>query len=318
MLDLHTPLESSFRTVASDMAAWFAAFPADVPWTVVSDYCIGDRGKKNDVISFVIIAKYDTTANICAYIAATAPKDIKNTRTVSVGLMQYLSLPMTFSISFVVSRESQLLRDYISVENMDAFLPNVESFLRVLQANSTAKAPYFEDVSKRLKKFKRDIEANKQFNARLARQVLLVATFGAQVFKHLAVIKQSSQIRWISDRDALLDRYDGLVYDLAYIIFLLFYSTTLAHREDGIYMIDKPKFIFEIPEKTGLHRYDELARLPDYLAGTLADIDLGTLTFTHEKFEQLWRNVFVRSANNTVIETLGNLDRVTTRRIAFG
>ena len=31
---------------------------------------------------------------------------------------------------------------------------------------------------------------------------------------------------------------------------MLFYSTTLAHREDGIYMIDKPNFIFEIPENT--------------------------------------------------------------------
>lgn len=56
MLDLFTPLETSFRTVAADMAGWFAAFPADVPWTVVSDYCIGESGKKNDVISFEIIA----------------------------------------------------------------------------------------------------------------------------------------------------------------------------------------------------------------------------------------------------------------------
>lgn len=172
-------------------------------------------------------------------------------RTVSVDLMQYLNLPVTFSVSFVVSRESHLLRGYIAVGNMDSFIPDVENFLRVLQNNSTAKASYFDDVAKRLRKFKRDIEANKQFNARLARQVLLVATFGAQVFKHLTVIKQPSHIRWISDRDALLDRYDGLVYDLAYVIFLLFYSTTLENRGDGAHLFEKPNFIFEIPERTG-------------------------------------------------------------------
>jgi len=225
---------------------------------------------------------------------------------------------VTFSISFVVSRESHLLRDYIALGNMEDFLPDVEDYLRAVQANSTNPNTYFDDVAKRLRLFKRDIAANRQFNAKLARQVFLVATFGAQVFKHLATATRPSQIRWISDRDALLDRYDGLVYDLAYVIFLLFYSTTLDRQSGEVLLLDKPKFIFEIPEKSGQHRYDELVRLPDYLAGTLADIDLDTLKFTHEKFEQMWRGALVRSPNNTVIQVLGNAERVTTRRIGFG
>jgi hypothetical protein len=319
MLDLFDPLETAFRGIAKDLAEWFAQYPPDVPWTVVSDYCLGDLGKKNDVISFSIIANHDTTANICAYIAAAAPKDIKNTRTVPTGLMQYLNLPVTFSVSFVVSRDSHLLRDYIAVENMDDFLPDVEAFLRSVQANFPVRNAYFDDVAKRLRLFKRDIEANRQFNARLARQVFLVATFGAQVFKHLAVAKRPSHIRWISDRDAILDRYDSLVYDLSYVIFLLFYSTALGLPDGGApHMIDKPEFIFEIPEKSGRHRYDELVRLPDYLAGTLADIDLSTLAFTHEKFAEVWRSAFVRSPNNSVVQVLGNAERVTVRRIGFG
>jgi hypothetical protein len=263
MLDLHAPLEIAFKGIAEDLTAWFGPYPSDMPWTIVSDYCIGDPAKKNDAISFEIVANHDTAANICSYIAAAAPKDIKNTRTVSTGLMQYLNLPVTFSISFVVSRDSHLLRDYIAVENMGDFLPDVEGFLQIVRANSPEKFTYFDNVSKRLRMFKRDIEANKQFNARLARQVFLVATFGAQVFKHLTVAKQPSHIRWISDRDALLDRYDGLVYDLAYVIFLLFYSTGLDSHHEGVHLIEKPNFIFEIPEKNGQHRYDELVRLPD-------------------------------------------------------
>jgi hypothetical protein len=61
-----------------------------------------------------------------------------------------------------------------------------------------------------------------------------------------------------------------------------------------------------------------MVRLPDYLAGTLADINLATLSFTHEKFEQVWRSVLVRSPNNTIIQALGNAERVTSRRIGFG
>lgn len=316
MLDLFDPLEVAFRGIAEDLREWFSPYPKNCPWTVVSDYCIGDSGKMNDVISFEIIANHDTAANICSYIAAAAPKDIKNTRTISQGLMQYLNLPVTFSISVVISRDSHLLRDYIAVDNMEDFLPDVENYLRTVQSNSPGENSYFPDVYNRLWKFKRDIEGNKQFNAKLARQVFLVATLGAEVFKHLMVASHPSHIRWISDRDALLDRYDGLVYDLAYVIFLLFYSTALSPSTDKC-ILDAPKFIFEIPEKSGQHRYDELVRLPDYLAGTLADINLETLEFTHEKFEQVWRKVFVRSRNNAVVQVLGNSERVTIRRLVF-
>ena len=52
---------------------------------MVSDYSIGDAGKKNDVVWFVIVASHDTLANICSYIAAAAPKDIKNIRAVPAG-----------------------------------------------------------------------------------------------------------------------------------------------------------------------------------------------------------------------------------------
>lgn len=182
MLDLFAPLEVAFKGIAENLNSWFSSVPADMPWTIVSDYCIGDSGKKNDVISFQIIANHDTAKNISSYIAAAAPKDIKNTRTVSVGFMQYLNLPVTFSISFVVSRDSHLLRDYIAVENMDDFLPDVEEYLTAVQANSPINSAYFADVTSRLRKFKHDIGSNKQFNARLARQVFLVATFGATVF----------------------------------------------------------------------------------------------------------------------------------------
>lgn len=104
--------------------------------------------------------------------------------------------------------------------------------------------------------------ANRKFNARLARQVFLYGTFGTQVFKHLAVTKRPSQIRWISDRNAILNRDDGLLYDLAHVIFLLFYNTPLDRRDGDILLLDKPKLVHEIPAKkraAPLQRADPLA-----------------------------------------------------------
>jgi hypothetical protein len=318
MIDLFPPLDTAFRSIAVDLKNWFSDFPEDAVWNIVSDYCIGDRNKKNDAIAFSIVANHDRMENIREYIAAVAPRDIKSSRQIPLGLMQYLRCPVAFSVTYIVPRDSALLRDYISVENMREFPPDIETFLRSVQVASPVTSEYFDAVYARFQRFTRDIRENKQFNARLARQVHLVAGFASSVFKHLAVAKKPAYIRWISDRDAILDRYDALVYDFAYIYFLLQYGQTLDFGNlDTTSMVEKPRFILELPEKSGRHRFDELVRLPDYLAGTMADLDVENIAFTHKKFETMFKNVFFESTNNAIIQVLGDSTRVTARRLMF-
>lgn len=106
MVDLLPVFIAATKAVQRLMKQWFVAYPAGMPWTIVSDYCIGDEGKKNDVFSFVVIANHDKTESISQYISAVAPRDIKKIRQVPLGLMQYLACPqpVTFSVSFVIDR----------------------------------------------------------------------------------------------------------------------------------------------------------------------------------------------------------------------
>lgn len=62
--------------------------------SVVSDSCIGDVNKGNDVFSFVVVAPHDKAENICEYIAGAAPKDL-NTSKVPLGLVQYLTASLS-------------------------------------------------------------------------------------------------------------------------------------------------------------------------------------------------------------------------------
>ncbi|MBY0241506.1 MAG: hypothetical protein K2X55_19555 [Burkholderiaceae bacterium] len=48
MIDLLPILMDATRTVQLHMKQWFASYPAGMPWTIVSDYCIGDETKRND------------------------------------------------------------------------------------------------------------------------------------------------------------------------------------------------------------------------------------------------------------------------------
>lgn len=322
MIDLLPILVQATATTRLQLKQWFSRYPAGMPWSVVSDYCIGDVHKGNDVFSFVIVAPHDTTENICEYIAGAAPKDLKNTNKVPLGLVQYLAceVPVTFSVSFVMRRDAALLRNYLSVEAMSALVAGAISFLddRLSLYQDARDIDYHQSAIKRLSAFKRDL-SHKNLNAKLARQIHLVAAMVATLCNMLNQAVSARAIRWISDRDALFERHDAVVSDLAYVYYLTqaIELTTPEQRETQNIGSSLATLRFEIPEKTGKHRFDELIRLPDYLAGTLADLDSETMAVSKEKFDVVLHSVFVNSENNWLIQLQSTDERITARSALF-
>lgn len=322
MIDLLPILVQATATTRLQLKQWFSRYPAGMPWSVVSDYCIGDVHKGSDVFSFVIVAPHDTTENICEYIAGAAPKDLKNTNKVPLGLVQYLAceVPVTFSVSFVMRRDAALLRNYLSVEAMSALVAGAISFLddRLSLYQGARDIDYHQSAIKRLSAFKRDL-SHKNVNAKLARQIHLVAAMVATLCNMLNQAVSARAIRWISDRDALFERHDAVVSDLAYVYYLTqaIELTTPEQRETQNIGSSLATLRFEIPEKTGKHRFDELIRLPDYLAGTLADLDSETMAVSKEKFDVVLHSVFVNSRNNWLVQLLSTDERITARSALF-
>jgi hypothetical protein len=323
MVDLLPVLITATKTVQKLMNQWLAGYSAGMPWTIVSDYCVDDDGKKNDVFSFVVIANHDKTANISEYISAVAPRDIKKVQKVPPGLMQYLTcpLPVTFSVSFVIDRKSALLRDYLRVEHMASFIPDACELVETLRKNSPASDSlnpvYFDEVLQRLRIFEMDL-ARKQLNAKLSRQIHLASGFAATMFYLVTQSTQAGYLRWISDRDKLIEHNDTVVYDLAYLYFALMSSSQpgLVPNDEGNLILDLPKTCFELPEKTGPHRFDALIRLPDYLAGTLADIG-PDMAYSKDKFGEMLHGVFVNSSNNCIVQLASTGERITARYVQY-
>lgn len=320
MIDILPVLIQATASLQRQMEQWFSNYPPGMPWTVVSDYCISDINKNNDVISLVIVANHATAKDICEYLAKVAPKDIKKTNDVPLGLVQYLTCayPITFSLSFVLRRKEALLRAYLRTEEMADFVPDACEMLASWRNNSPVPNEYFDQAIKRFKSFEQDLR-RKHVNESLARQIHLTAASVAVAFHLLTKSTSAGFLRWISDRDALIDRYDTVVYDLAYFYFVLLQSRYSEHalNDAGPSPLNVPGIQFELPEKTGKHRFDEMVRLPDYLAGTLADIDLDEITFSKKKFNTVLQGVFVNSQNNWVIELLSDVEKITARSALF-
>ena len=68
----------------------------------------------------------------------------------------------------------------------------------------------------------------------------------------------------------------------------------------------------------GETEYAELIRLPDYLAGTLADVSLPEIEFSHDKFPPLFTQLFIEASNNAVLQVGHEGETLITRRVLFG
>ena len=296
MFELINLLDTVYRTISADLEAWFEQFPQGVAWNVISDYCIGDLKKSNDTFAFAIVLNHDTQANIAEYIAAVAPSDIKGSRSASEGLVAHLGSPVVFSVTYLVEKKSKLLRDYITDDNIRGALGDMREVVSQMVAMIPERSSHYREVDKRLSSFQTEMKRRAR-NSNLARQILLCAAFASIVCRHLAVKKKPKFIRWISDRDAMFDKHDKVAFDLA---FLYFHLHRMMNGHDAL----EPQFLFGLPGWDGKNEYAEFIRAADYLAGTLADIKLPEMTFSHAKFEPVFHSLFVNGPNAAIVEVL--------------
>lgn len=318
MLDLAIPLRETIeKSVLLDLVDWFAELPSNASWYVVSDYCFNDSSKKNDVASFSILLQHDTLNNIKSYINTFAPKDLKHTRNISTDFLKYVSSPVIFNFTFVIDRKSRFLEDYATKENMEEFFEGFEELIRVINT-SALKPGYIDSVLKRARETRESLKP-KNTNIRLSRQIFHVATFASLVFHYLDKAKAPSHITWVSDRDAVIDRGGGFIYDLSYFMFLAEHIRVLRHAAlvNDIIQIDKPYFVYQIPAKSGINEYDELIRIPDYLAGTIADLDILNTEFSNNKYSTVFKHSIVNSQNHAIVHISGSGQNLHTKRLVY-
>lgn len=318
MLELLIPLrETISKSIAQDLERWLKPLPNNTSWYLLSDYCFGDRNKRNDVASFSVLLNHDKIANIKECIRDIAPNDIKSSRNVDFRFLQYINSPVIYHFTFIISRETKFLRDYATSDVISECLQWLKTIVKETQNNSPIQTDYWDAVYRRIRLFEGDIQ-NRNFNEKLARQILLVGIFAGIISYYLELFKLPSHLTWVSDRDAIIERYDGFIYDFAYFTFLQEYNSCLIKGElHSKVVINNPLFKFIIPERTGKNDLDELIRIPDFLAGTLADLDIRNKTFSKDKYNTILFDSLVNSNNHAIVQIDRKGTELITKRLSF-
>lgn len=313
MIDLIQAVQSVFeKSALADLRRWLAPLPRGAFWHVISDYVFEDPNK-NDTAAFVLLLHHAQLATILDYVDNIAPKDIKETRAPAEGMLRYLNSPVVFTVSVVLDDDSRFLQPFARPQDMVAQLEEFEAIAQhMASASGEAQREYFVAVCKRLAAFARDLR--QKGNQKLARKMFIVAAFAALLFDYLDQVAEPQRIGWTSDRDAIIERHDGIVWDIASLLFYLMKSNRAS---PGQTTIDRPQLVHVTQSATGENELDPLIRMADYMAGTVADMDLAGRGFTHPKFEAVAQACLVDAPNHVVLSVAWVGDGFRVRRHAL-
>ena len=188
-------------SILTDFKKFTEQFPPNSSWYLLSDYCLDDKGKTNDVWTFSVLLNHDGPTKIKEYIRQHAPKDLKSTRTVNEGFLSYLNLPLVFHFSFMLRKSDKFLVKAIDVDKMTSLIKELRDLTVVWENNAPDTESYWSSVRRRIDMFLYDASRS-GFNQKLGRQVFLTSLFASTVSYHLWLFNAEPHIAWVSDRDS--------------------------------------------------------------------------------------------------------------------
>lgn len=285
------------KTESNYFREFLSVLPDNSAWYLISDYCIDDSTKFNDVITFSLLCNYDRHENIKDLINNLAPRDLKKTKNINADFLQYLNSPYVYHFSLVIPKKEKLLAKLLNKVPLDKMTEWMNKVYENSKEVGALDKDFCNGAQKRLKLIQREIQ-RQGYNKKLIREILLTSSLGASIMFLLQKYSSPQKIAWISDRDAIIDKFDGFAFDNMYF----WYEIAVA---DKTFEKVKPDIIFVEPEKVGENYFDELIRLPDYITGSLASIDMEnkeSLVEIKDKYKWMFVDVFTEPINQATIK----------------
>ena len=261
-------------------------------WMLYSDYCLDNKDKPNDVLSFALIpfVNEEKYQEIEQKIKETQPVDIKHTRSISEEFMNYIKTQAVFSFSFIVNDRQLLFGSdkEEQVKTVEKILNNLNTaFIRWRDnAANDQQQEFFKESITKIKKQLSEIFLKKKVKDQI--DVLLITLLGA--YYSASILKRLPDIQifgWFPDRDKTNETCDGLAVPI-------FNALQYEYMDARQY-----QFCAAEPDSQTVPFYDNENRIADVICGTLADYDLKANLISKDKFDEVLQglmadNMFVK------------------------
>jgi len=297
MYELMQGLRGSLEQSALDeLKRSFGTLPKRRNWHVFSDYCLGSEPKKNDVVTFSVALDGPELKMLSLQIPFVAARDIKNTRSPNFEFLQIIRSPVLFHFSVMIQKNTKLLRDYITLDRLQDFLAELMVVADQIIERKPSAAEHVSKIKYRLGRF---LSASQRanFNQRLARQLIIVASIAPVVFAFLYEAAEPAAILWMSDRDNMFSTHEGVIYDIAHMLYIYHQ----AQRTPVTTSSALPSFIFPKHDDDLMRYMDPMIRMADYLAGAVSDFNFATGHFSSKRYQQIANWNLTGETNHAVI-----------------
>lgn len=292
--------DTFYKSSYTDFKKFFLDNKDVKKWMICSDYAIGDKKKKNDVVTFTFYPYIVDHQLLQRAIKALAPKDLKNTRKINENFLAFVKEAPILNISVVLSRKRKL--DYINNER-DFFTISIDMIIKQLEywvISTPESKEHFESLIKKMNELKTLVKSPST-NLKIIRDLEIISQLVAYLCLEINLIIDVEILGWFSDRDKLLE-YKKAKFKSPIIFDFInnLYHVLCENHSDKIN--SKAKLFYGVPEQDGTLFYDELNKIPDYICGTLADYDTQKNKISHQKFNTMLTSFFIDNPKNLIFK----------------
>ncbi len=286
MLFIGDGLESRLLEFLESFAQWTSE-GENRDFLIVSDYCVGDEKSANDVFAFSVIRFNGGLGRLSEAIKSEGVKDLKKTslERLNRDFIDLLASDDVFNMSFSFRSLNKSLIKFFSEENVLEYLTYVSKFL--------SKSNY-PGLELRRKNFKTLINMLKKKNPNLL-LIKSITALGGILGLIISVIEKTkphSKIRWVSDRDKMIDVAGCVAADIG-----RFEAFTINNfiNSDFITPNDMPK--------SGYNGYDSMITIPDYVSGAVSSYNFEDQSFVGGKIKQsdIFESIFINGSGSNIL-----------------
>jgi len=294
-------LETLRKSSQADAIKHLISIPFGANWFLVSDFCLEDDNKVSDAIVFSCFAYHAEIPAVKEFVKRIQPTDLKRTSTVNNEFLAYIGSPVFFHNSLLLRKRDRFLRETLSREIMAQQLQDLCKLIPSWKENSPGHEAYFDSVGKKLAEILHKCNA-KGFSWKLLRKIFIVSSMAAVLTQELSKVKGAPMVFWISDRDAIVEKFDGVALDLMFaFLCLLSLDNDHAAQSTQVQMLNVPMVNFNTSKKNSIDDFEELIRVPDFIAGIVSELNGRDVDFRHTKYDKLFYDGLVDSPNHSII-----------------
>ena len=335
---LKTLNEAFSKSAGDELKFFLARYPECSSYIIASDYCLNDKERPNDIISFVLLPEIRLFDEYRKEIKEAMPKDIQELETHPVILIDMKKLVYVYSNgdevvhSKYISDKAKELLASPNYHSFNFFIDKEKTLFDKKKFNQEAifyaadKAIEMFDLwlqddpdNERYKQFKKNYKLlkeaakSKSFNYRLYFYSLLTSTIAAFLTHQISIHSKAKNVLWFSDRDSMMNSNNQIFFDNYDIQHNGLARNDSAHAFDESFRIGIAK-----PDPQGDVWYDEINRLPDYCAGAVSGLNFLEETNYSDKANEVLQ-VMIENSTNLIMsrETINGetITSIITRKI---